>query len=162
MKKLTAIFMFFFGFLFGKKMAEQSQESQQDKKMDPVEANNELLLSANLKLRKGTIEIDVMTQTEVLIDTLSSVSERINHDFPNDSLTWQINRMVSEYLPNKVINPFLALNAASQKDNNIKTRYLESISTLQKEAEEVGKLVSGRQQGEFERKAEFIQKRFEK
>jgi len=118
---------------------------------------NQLLLW-NIKVRVEGMAMDVLEKIESIIDTLQELVPVMNMNYAGNDLTWEINQSVKDYLPNKVIQPFLNLTQEERSTN--KEQFMESSSMLQDALAEISDVVKNNRLGEFKAKAKFMQVRF--
>jgi len=120
----------------------------------------ESLLSINLELRKSIIPIKVRDDFEQVIDQLLDILPKINQASPDSELAWVINRMATEYLPEKSIKPFLALDENVRNDESTIASVEEGLSGMKAELLEVENIIASRNTNEFNSKAKFLKHRF--
>ena len=116
------------------------------------------LVQLNIKARVEGMTIDVLERLESIIDTLQELVQVMNESYPGNDLTWEVNQSVKDYLPNKVIQPFLNLTQGERNKN--KEQFMESSSMLQGALAEISDMVKNNRIGEFNAKAKFLKVRF--
>jgi hypothetical protein len=96
-------------FIFYKMKAEKPGAEPVDESVgsDPVED----LLSLNLDVRKSSMPANLVEMTEELIDLIVDLLPLVREQASaSGELTWTVNRISSEYLPNKCVYPFIKLD----------------------------------------------------
>jgi len=137
-----------------KKSETQTEEAKTKKTSDPTEA----LLNQNLLLRKARVTDEVLQTYETLIDQLLRVWPRIFSSTPEGELTWVVNRMATEYLPNKSITPYI--NMSHDQRVQAGDSVIESLQGMVSELTEIEQMLDDQATGEFDRKAKFLKQRF--
>ena len=102
--------------------------------------------------------MDVLERVESIIDTLQELVPVMNKSYPGNDLTWEVNQSVKDYLPNKVILPFL--NLSQEEQDKLKVQFMESSSMLEGALAEISDMVKNNRVGEFNAKAKFMKVRF--
>lgn len=151
---LAAYLYFSDGKKSGKNAEPQQEEPATDKASDPTEN----LLNQNLTLRKARIADDVLQAYEALIDQLLRVWPRISASTPEGELAWVVNRMATEYLPNKSITPYINMPKAERTQAG--DSVVESLQGMSSELTEIEQMLDDQVTGEFDRKAKFLKQRF--
>ncbi|PCI71900.1 MAG: hypothetical protein COB38_04980 [Gammaproteobacteria bacterium] len=150
--------------LFSSKNDDKSNSENENSELSVTEVANQALLMANLDLRKSIISPELRTNYESLIDLLIELLPLVNgtKDAPDteSELGWVINRMATEYLPNKSIAPYLKLSDSERLDGKIVSEVLENINSMKKELLDVKEMIIKKNSGEFARKAQFLKQRF--
>lgn len=124
---------------------------------DPVQD----LVALNLEIRKAALPRHLAHQCESIIDKLVALIPQVNAaDEPTGDLAWTVNRMASEYLPNKCIRPYLALKPEDRESPEQVQQFEQSLTVLSDELDEVATILSRRDKAEFATKAKFLQHRF--
>ncbi len=144
----------------GKDDATQSTPSNEPAPKNDSEQGIELLLVANITLRKAVIPEKIRDVYEEIIDQLIALLPRVNESSPDGELAWVINRMATEYLPQKSIKPYLALSEGERQDKDVIEKVIESLSGMKSELEDVKDILSQRKTNEFNTKAKFLKQRF--
>jgi hypothetical protein len=147
-------------YLFISKNKKRTKKSTTEKpaakvSVDPLEENISLLIGLNITVRIKNVPVQAQESIEKTIDALRELLPLILQNHDNTEMAWVMKRMCSHYLP-KLINPFVAL---SNREAQMQT-FLESLSGIDKELEEVALLLNSAQTSEFESKARFIKHRF--
>lgn len=134
-----------------------SQEENQETKADPLRH----LVELNLEIRKAAIASELTHRCEAVIDQLVDLIPTVNNvSQPGSELVWTVNRIASEYLPNKCIRPYLALSDAARREvENIDTMKA-SLASLNKELNDVKAMLDKKDESEFEAKAKFLKHKF--
>ena len=124
------------------------------------ETSIESLLNINIALRKEIIPEEIRTLYESIIDQLIDVLPKVNSEVSGGELAWVINRMATEYLPEKSIRPYLSMDDAQRNAENTITSVKESIAGMQSELSDVQDILSSHKTNEFNNKAKFLKTRF--
>ena len=132
---------------------EQLPQSESDKSI-------ESLLSINILLRKCIMPEKIRDEFEQIIDQLIALLPAVNLSGPDGELAWVINRMATEYLPEKSIKPYIALDEAARNDETTIASVEESLAGMKAELAEVESLLAARKTSEFNSKAKFMKQRF--
>lgn len=120
----------------------------------------ESLLNINIALRKENIPEEVRALYESIIDQLIEVLPTVNSDASGGELAWVINRMATEYLPEKSIKPYLAMDDVQRHAADTLTSVKDSIAGMQSELSDVQNMLSSHKTDEFNNKAKFLKARF--
>ena len=125
-----------------------------------ADSSIESLLSINIELRKEIIPEEIRTLYESIIDQLIDVLPKVNSEVSGGELAWVINRMATEYLPEKSIRPYLSMDDVQRHAEDVITSVKESIAGMQSELSEVQEILSSHKTDEFNNKAKFLKTRF--
>lgn len=128
--------------------------------VSPSETSIESLLNINIALRKEIIPEEIRGLYESIIDQLIDVLPKVNSEVSGGELAWVINRMATEYLPEKSIRPYLSMDDAQRHAEDTITSVKESIAGMQAELSEVQDILSSHKTDEFNNKAKFLKTRF--
>lgn len=120
----------------------------------------ESLLNINIALRKEIIPEEIRSLYESIIDQLIDVLPKVNSEISGGELAWVINRMATEYLPEKSIRPYLSMDEIQRNAEDTITSVKESIAGMQSELSEVQEILSSHKTDEFNNKAKFLKTRF--
>ena len=150
----------------GKKKPEMRRPSRGEETRVPKQPDSEKelkemmnqLVQLNIKARIEGMAMDVLKRVESIIDTLQELVPVMNKSYPGNDLTWEVNQSVKDYLPNKVILPFL--NLSQEEQDKLKVQFMESSSMLQGALAEISDMVKNNRVGEFNAKAKFMKVRF--
>lgn len=126
----------------------------------PSDIGIESLLTINIALRKEIIPEEIRTLYESVIDQLIDLLPKVNSEISGGELAWVINRMATEYLPEKSIRPYLALDEATRCADATISSVKESIAGMQSELKDVENILSAHKSDEFNNKAKFLKSRF--
>lgn len=126
---------------------------------DPVEIATNALLDTNLALRRGLVQDPVASAFESLVDKILALLPRVHDSAPGGDLDWTISRIATEYLPNKSLSAYLALEPADRA--SLEAGMLEGLAVIESEIDEIEAMVSRRQTDDFDAKAEFLKRRFD-
>lgn len=118
------------------------------------------LLNINIALRKVIIPEEIRSLYESIIDQLIDLLPKVNSEVSGGELAWVINRMATEYLPEKSIRPYLSMDEYQRHAENTINSVKESIAGMQKELSEVQDILSSHKTDEFNNKAKFLRNRF--
>lgn len=150
--------------LFSSKKDDQTSAEDEKTELSATEVGNQALLIANLDLRKKIISPDLREEYEHLIDQLLELLPLVNGAEvaaeQTTELDWVINRMATEYLPNKSIAPYLKLSETERLDTKVVSEVLDNIISMKKELLEVKEMIIKKNHSEFTRKAKFLKQRF--
>jgi hypothetical protein len=117
------------------------------------------LLALNLVIRKATIGSTLTVRCEAIIDRLIALFPRIeSHVCASGEFAWTINRIASEYLPNKCVLPFINLKDAAR--DNASEEFINNLQTLEQELLDIEALLSKNDQKEFDNKSLFLKAKF--
>jgi len=130
------------------------------KPVSQSETSIESLLNINIALRKEIIPEEIRTLYESIIDQLIDVLPKVNSEVSGGELAWVINRMATEYLPEKSIRPYLSMDDAQRHAEETITSVKESIAGMQSELSDVQDILSSHKTDEFNNKAKFLKTRF--
>ena len=125
-----------------------------------ADSSIESLLSINIELRKEIIPEEIRTLYESIIDQLIDVLPKVNSEVSGGELAWVINRMATEYLPEKSIRPYLSMDDVQRHAEDVITSVKESIAGMQSELSDVQEILSSHKTDEFNNKAKFLKTRF--
>lgn len=141
---------------FSKKEKADASEKQPGEKPKPNRTKKQLnaLVQLNLKLRKDPDrDDDLLSSIEKIIDTLNSVLPRLNEDHPSSNLTYQMGRVVDEYLLT-AINNFLKLSVDSR--NAKKAELIVSLNSLEERLADILKRIDSLAESDFEVDSEML------
>jgi len=148
----------------------QNTDKEKDSKTSPenkVEPKNdselgiESLLNINITLRKSIMPVNLRDSFEEIIDQLIELLPKVNDASPDGELAWVINRMATEYLPEKSIKPYLSLSEDEKHDQTTIDNVIESLSGMKSELDDVNDILKQRKTNEFNTKAKFLKRRFD-
>jgi len=125
-----------------------------------LDTSLESLVKANLSLRKNIVLPKVRDAFEGVIDALVDILPKVHEAIPDGELYWVVNRIATEYLPNKSINPYLALTTTEQQSEENVSKVIDSVKAMMAELSEVSQLLTTKNANEFNIKAKFLQHRF--
>lgn len=128
--------------------------------ISPSDTSIESLLNVNIALRKEIIPEEIRSLYESIIDQLIDLLPKVNSEVSGGELAWVINRMATEYLPEKSIRPYLSMDDAQRHAEDTITSVKESIAGMQAELSEVQDILSSHKTDEFNNKAKFLKTRF--
>jgi len=137
-----------------------SDDTADEKEPDEAEAGIESLLMLNIELRKCIMPEAVRDQFEQIIDQLIALLPGINQAGAEGELAWVINRMATEYLPEKSVRPYIKLNESARHEEATITSVEEGLAGMKAELTEVETILASRQNSEFNAKAKFLKQRF--
>ena len=120
----------------------------------------ESLLNINIALRKEIIPEEIRSLYESIVDQLIDVLPKVNSEVSGGELAWVINRMATEYLPEKSIRPYLSMDDALRHKEETINSVKESVAGMQSELSEVQDILSSHKTDEFNNKAKFLKTRF--
>jgi hypothetical protein len=117
------------------------------------------LLALNLVIRKAAIGSTLTVRCEAIIDRLIALFPKIeNHVCASGEFAWTINRIASEYLPNKCVMPFI--NLKDEARDNASEEFINNLKTLEQELLDIEALLSKNDQKEFDNKSLFLKAKF--
>lgn len=137
---------------------------EEDEAETPPSSNElavEALLSVNLELRKTIVPAEMREAFESIIDQLLKILTEATELDADSELGWVINRMATEYLPEKSIRPYLMLDESMRHDQGTIASVLEGLAGMKKELADVEDILSSRKTNEFNAKAKFLKHRFD-
>ncbi len=129
--------------------------------LDLLEQSYKSLVDCNIALRKAYIPDEMRAAFETVIDKVLEILAPANNDSPNSELTWVINRVATEYLPNKSIKPYLSLNEDDRFSESVINEVKQGLSGIEKELNSVFDILASRKTTEFNAKAKFLKQRFD-
>jgi hypothetical protein len=145
-------------YLYKKKTSKtQSPATTQTEKPDPTSH----LIKLNLDVRKAFIGEDLSHTVERVIDKLVDLIPVVEKaDLVNGELSWTVNRISSEYLPNKCVYPFLKLDKNKRAESIILDSFNSNLNSLSQELDDVSNMLSNKDETEFTKKAKFLKHKF--
>lgn len=146
--------------LFSSRNSESTADKSSEAELTSTDVANQALLLANLQLRKHIVSAELRENYESLIDQLIELLPLVNENGFESELSWVINRMATEYLPNKSITPYLNLSETERLNSDVISGVLENISSMRKELQDVKDMVTRKNTSEFSQKAKFLSQRF--
>jgi hypothetical protein len=143
------------------KADKDNKDGDSTSTLSEEEKSLQAIVELNLTLRKSAIDTGLIEQAEVVIDQLVELIPAINAvNMPGSDLVWTVNRIATEYLPNKCILPYLALSTEAQADP-VKIETMQAnLSALNKELTDVEQMLARRDESEFKAKADFLKHKF--
>lgn len=157
---LLGLAFYFLAQFFTDKDSSSDKDSIAAETKSEAEIGIESLLSINIQLRKCIMPLHVRDTFEKIIDQLLDLLPKINSAGPDGELAWVINRMATEYLPEKSIKPYIALDEEARNDEATINSVEESLAGMQAELAEVESILAARNTNEFNAKAKFMKQRF--
>jgi hypothetical protein len=157
---LVGIVSYLLAEFFSKDKSSNDDASGASTPRSEAELGTESLLSINILLRKCIMPVHVRDTFEQTIDQLLDILPKINLAGPDGELAWVINRMATEYLPEKSIKPYIALEEAARNDAATIAAVEEGLAGMKAELEEVESILAARKTSEFNSKAKFMKQRF--
>lgn len=115
------------------------------------------LVALNATIREHALPQPVIAQLEQIFDELRRLLPDLNDNYEGSELCWTVNRMASDYL-GRVVTPYVALSSTARDENA--AEFLESLTGLENELENIGDLVRNNKEGDFKAKAAFLRVRF--
>lgn len=117
------------------------------------------LLALNLVIRKASIGSILTVRCEAIIDRLIALFPRIeDHVCASGEFAWTVNRIASEYLPNKCVMPYIKLEASTREGAS--DEFINNLKTLEQELLDIEALLSKNDQKEFDNKSLFLKAKF--
>ncbi len=139
---------------------DSSADEQKGAKDKPNQPEDDLI-KLNLRLRKSAVDSVVTEKCENVIDQLVNLIPAINAlEMPSTDMAWTVNQIAKEYLPNKCMGPYLNLTKEAREEKERTETVLSNLETLSKELKSVEELLNKRDVNEFNKKATFLQHRF--
>lgn len=140
-----------------KNTAEDASEAMGEDDVDPFNS----LLALNIVIRKEGMSQELATQTERVLDLLMVLLPQLDSpEMLSSEMSWTVRRIAEDYLPNKCINPYLALDRDGRSNPDTKKTLMNSLSALTDELNDISSLIAEKDVQAFKRKAEFIKHRF--
>ena len=146
--------------LFAGSDGNDDDSDEDEKEPDAAEVGIESLLMLNIELRKCIMPVEVRDQFEQVIDQLIALLPDINKTGPDGELAWVINRMATEYLPEKSVRPYIQLSETLRHEQETINSVEEGLAGMKAELAEVEAILASRQNSEFNAKAKFLKQRF--
>ena len=115
------------------------------------------LVGLNCAIREHALPEAVIARLEHIFEGLRQLLPELNDSYAGSELCWTVNRMATDYL-GRVVKPFVALSSAARDANA--AEFLESLTGLENELENIGDLVRNQKVGDFKAKAAFLRVRF--
>lgn len=134
-----------------------SDASEEKASHDPMA----LLVGLNLTVRRAELSPALLCRVEEVVDMLVDLLPRVSEEAgATGELAWSVNRIATEYLPNKCIFPYLSLaeNGLVSEENT--SSFTDSLTALLSELNSVSDTLHLKDLGEFDRKAAFLKARF--
>jgi hypothetical protein len=117
------------------------------------------LLALNLVIRKATIGSTLTLRCEAIIDKLITLFPKIEkHECASGEFAWTVNRIASEYLPNKCVLPFIKLKTEAREAAS--DGFINNLQTLEQELLDIEALLSKHDKTEFDNKSLFLKAKF--
>jgi hypothetical protein len=140
-----------------KHYSKEKPEASSTEVSPPTPEQN--LLELNLIIRKAAIGSALTTRCEDIIDQLIAIFPRIEtHVCASGEFSWTVNRIASEYLPNKCVLPFINLKSTARE--GAAEEFVNNLQTLEQELIEIEALLSKNDQKEFDNKSRFLKAKF--
>jgi len=134
--------------------------SETEPKLSPIELTQQALLDVNLALRKTEIPAELLAVCEDLVDRLVETIPVVLAGAPDSELAWTLQRIATEYLPQKTIYPYLALDKQQRFSKEKSTQVFNAVSGMRDELVEVEELLKSKAEQDFSAKAAFIKAKF--
>lgn len=126
--------------------------------VDPVDNFLSKILSLNKKLRLDPyLKQEVLDKFEGIADKLGNIIPKANREHPGSELTYVVNRMVTNYLP-ELIDPYLALSADARESET--TKLMDTLNSLESEIDNIITLIEERKVNEFRVQDTFLRHKF--
>ncbi len=139
--------------IFSKKETEKSTQAPASPPNKTAE-RLESLIQLNLTLRRDSNRDDeIVGLVESVIDALNVLVPKLNSEHPSSDLTFQINRVVDEYLLTTVVN-FLKLSTASRA--NQKEALMASLADVQARVQELTSRIDHLDEVKFDVEAQML------
>jgi len=148
---------------FSKVDSEKSKDTNEASTEEPVndiENSMQSLVLLNIEIRKTIIPENVQKVLETTIDDLVNILPLVNDAVPGGELYWVVNRMATEYLPEKSVRPYLSLKEDQRSSEDVIAKLLEGLKGIQSELKEIDELLINKNSNEFNTKAKFLKHRF--
>ena len=94
---------------------------------------------------------------ESIADKLGSIVPKANREHPGSELTYVVNRMVTNYLP-ELLEPYVALSS-NAREGEIVT-LMDTLNSLESEIDSIIKLIEERKVNEFRVQDTFLRHKF--
>ena len=125
---------------------------------DPVDRYLEQILAMNKKLRLDPyLKKEVLDKFESIADKLGNIVPKANREHPGSELTYVVNRMVTNYLP-ELLDPYLALSPDAREGEI--TTLMATLNSLETEIDSIIKLIEERKVNEFRVQDTFLRHKF--
>lgn len=147
-------------YFFVAKQSTEDASSPSDSKPDETSPLSSLP-NLNLDIRKVPLPLDLIELVESIIDELITlVPLAAQSDSASGELAWTVNRIATEYLPNKCVYPYLALNNNRRSSDAENEGFRKNLEALKNELDGVSEVLLKKDQSNFAAKAKFLQTRF--
>jgi hypothetical protein len=140
--------------------SEASNEAKAEEPVNEIENSLQSLVLLNIEIRKTIIPENVQKVLEATIDDLVNILPLVNDAVPGGELYWVVNRMATEYLPEKSVRPYLSLSEGQRSSEDVITKLLDGLTGIQSELKEIDELLINKNSNEFNTKAKFLKHRF--
>ncbi|MDH5631500.1 MAG: hypothetical protein OEZ10_00750 [Gammaproteobacteria bacterium] len=128
-------------------------------RVDDVDYARELL-RINLLVRETIVPASIRDAVEAIVDTLFRLLAMFENVQGQGSLEWVVQRMITTYLPEKALRPYLALPAEERNGENNVSALSEALTGIQAELDDVEAMIEKQKLSDFDQKAEFLKRRF--
>ena len=129
--------------------SKDSNKTKTEEPVNEIENSMQSLVLLNIEIRKTIIPKNIQKALETTNDAA-----------PGGELYWVVNRMATEYLPEKSIRPYLSLNQEQRSSEEVITTLLDGLKGIQSELKDIGELLISKNTNEFNTKAKFLKHRF--
>tara|TARA_R110002072_G_scaffold163353_2_gene315823 strand:+ start:1083 stop:1601 length:519 start_codon:yes stop_codon:yes gene_type:complete len=140
--------------------SKDSNKTKTEEPVNEIENSMQSLVLLNIEIRKTIIPKNIQKALETTIDDLVNILPLVNDAAPGGELYWVVNRMATEYLPEKSIRPYLSLNQEQRSSEEVITTLLDGLKGIQSELKDIGELLISKNTNEFNTKAKFLKHRF--
>lgn len=119
------------------------------------------LVQLNLDVRMTYIDVEVRALCEAVIDKLVELEPGINDKLsPAGELRYTINRIATEYFPNKCMRPYLQLDTVTRNKADVVTNQKAMLKALLDELESVEQAMQSKDKREYDMKSDFLKAKF--
>ncbi len=123
----------------------------------PLEDLLQDLVQLNLKLRLGGLALEHVEFVEQIIDKLRKVMPQMIERYATETLTYELGRICSNYLP-RAIKEFLDLSAASRQAQD--GAFKETLQAILDQVSRANDIIESDETGEFQVIARLMQTKF--
>ena len=115
------------------------------------------LVGLNLDLRVEAAPSEVTNKSEEIIDDIMDLLPRANADYRGTELTFMVNKLASEYLPN-LIRPYLELTPQTRDGHT--QGALESLGVISEEIDQMKRQIESQSVNDYKTQEKFTQYKF--
>lgn len=114
-------------------------------------------LDLNIQIRVAGLDVEVMSKTETVIDSLRRLVPDMQERYPGEELTWEIKRVARVHL-RELLSKYIALPEAMRVQE--RQRILSLLDAIVTDLEDAAELVKSAKVTDFGLKAAVIKRKF--